>query len=261
LHVGLGVSTDGPFVIRAAVTAPAEQAEELRARFIELAPEGFEEQERDDAVVLAAYGSAAERVLAAFPDAAVSEVGDDWADRWREFHHGIRVGPLWVGPPWEAPPDGAIAIVIDPGRAFGTGAHPTTLLCLELMLAEERGSVLDLGCGSGVLAIAAARLGFAPVVALDHDPVAVEVARANAAVNGVTLEVRAADVCADALPAAELAVANIAAAAIADLGGALRAPRLIGSGYRRDDHPVPTGYVPVARNERDGWAADVFLAT
>ena len=71
--------------------------------------------------------------------------------------------------------------MIDPGRAFGTGAHATTLLCLELLVRQRPGALLDLGCGSGVLALAAARLGHAPVLACDDDPAAVEVARENAA--------------------------------------------------------------------------------
>ena len=79
-------------------------------------------------------------------------------------------GRLWVGPPWETPPPGLPAVVIDPGRAFGTGSHATTLLCLELLLDQRPGPVLDLGCGSGVLALAAARLGHAPVLACDDDP-------------------------------------------------------------------------------------------
>src|SRR5206468_8894660 len=106
----------------------------------------------------AAYGAAAERVLAAFPEARIVEVEAGWEDRWREFHRPVRVGPLWIGPPWESAPADANAVVIDPGRAFGTGAHPTTRLCLELLLEAPRGRVLDVGCGSGVLAISAARL-------------------------------------------------------------------------------------------------------
>ena len=89
---------------------------------------------------------------------------EGWEDRWRDFHHGVVVGRFWVGPPWEEAPAGVEAIVIDPGRAFGTGAHPTTRLTLELLQELEPGSLLDVGCGSGVLSIAAAKLGFAPVV-------------------------------------------------------------------------------------------------
>ena len=84
---------------------------------------------------------------------------------------------------------GAIDLVVDPGQAFGTGSHPTTRLSLELLLElEPRGSLADLGCGSGVLAIAAAKLGFGPVTAIDHEPAALEATRDNAAANGVVLD-------------------------------------------------------------------------
>ena len=91
-------------------------------------------------------------------------------------------------PPWEPPGDTALDVVIDPGQAFGTGSHATTRLCLELMLeldAASRGSFVDVGCGSGVLAIVAAKLGFAPVTALDYDRAATAATRENAARNGV----------------------------------------------------------------------------
>src|SRR6185312_11502631 len=102
---------------------------------------------------------------------------------------------LAVRPPWEAPLGADVELVIDPAQAFGTGSHATTRLCLELLIAladgsPERGPVVDVGCGSGVLAIAAARLGWEPVIAVDYDPLSVDATRHNAAVNGVTLDVR-----------------------------------------------------------------------
>ena len=247
-----------PVVIRASVSAPTNQAEELRARFIELAPEGFEEVERAGGVELAAYGPAAESVLAAFPEAAVSEVGDDWPDRWREFHHSVRIGPLWVGPPWETPPTDAVSVVIDPGRAFGTGAHPTTRLSLELLFEQSRGSMVDLGCGSGVIAIAAARLGFSPVLALDIDEVAVEVTNSNAAANGAQLTARQADALVDELPEAGLVVANIALEAVGAIGRRLTAGSVITAGYLAVDVLELSGFTHVERRELDGWAADLF---
>jgi ribosomal protein L11 methyltransferase len=122
-------------------------------------------------------------------------------------------GRLWVRPPWEEPAvrPGVHEIVIDPGQAFGTGTHPTTRMCLELMLElEARGSLADLGCGSGVLAIAAAKLGFESVVALDSDRAAVAATRANARDNAVLLErVARFDLRRDSPPAADVVVANL----------------------------------------------------
>ena len=228
---------------------------------LELFPEGFEEIDGDGGIEIAAYTNAAgeERIWQAFGGAAVSYVGDDWEDRWRQFHRPVRVGSLWIGPPWEQPDPDALAVVIDPGRAFGTGGHATTRLCLELLEAEKRGGVVDLGCGSGVLAIAAAKLGFAPVLALDFDPQAVEVAERNAAANGVFIEVRLADLLSDPIPDADLALANIAAEAVLALSGRLRAPRAITSGYLVSDDPKIGGYRIERRVQEAGWAADLHL--
>lgn len=229
---------------------------------LELFPEGFEEVEGPGGVELAAYTDSGgeERLWQAFGTGSSTGVADDWPDRWRRFHRPIRVGALWVGPPWESPPPDAVAVVIDPGRAFGTGAHPTTRLCLEHLLeVEHRGSVLDIGCGSGVLAIAAAKLGFAPVIALDSDPQAVEVATANAAANEVRLDVRLADaVAGPRLPAADLAVANIALEAVEGLAGQIEATGLVTSGYLVFEQPSLRGFRQVARRDSDGWAADRF---
>jgi ribosomal protein L11 methyltransferase len=228
---------------------------------LELFPEGFEEIDGDGGIEIAAYTNAAgeERIWQAFGGAAVSEVGDDWEDRWRQFHRPVRVGRLWIGPPWERPEGDALAVVIDPGRAFGTGGHATTRLCLELLEAEERGSVLDIGCGSGVLAIAAAKLGFSPVLALDFDPQAVEATERNAADNGVSVEVRLADLREDVLPFAELALANIAADAAVALSGRLQTERAITSGYLVSDDPAIEGYRVERRVQEAGWAADLHV--
>lgn len=115
----------------------------------------------------------------------------DWQTRWREQFAPLEfAGGLWVVPSWHAVPAGArLHITLDPGMAFGTGTHPTTGLCLDWLGGEPavRGaSVLDYGCGSGILAIAAQRFGAARVVGVDIDPQALEVARGNAAANGCT---------------------------------------------------------------------------
>jgi ribosomal protein L11 methyltransferase len=168
------------------------------------------------------------------------------------------VGRFWVGPPWEDAPAEAEAIVIDPGRAFGTGAHPTTRLTLELLQVLEPTSLIDVGCGSGVVAIAAAKLGFAPVVGLDVDEAAVEATCANALVNGVSLEARLADALADELPAVAAAVANVALDVVERLAPRLTAHLLVASGYLERDEPQLNGWRRIDRRVADGWAADLF---
>jgi ribosomal protein L11 methyltransferase len=196
-------------------------------------------------------------VLEAFPGAHVVQVEPGWEERWRAFHRGARIGPLWVGPPWESPPPGSLPVTIDPGRAFGTGAHPSTRLCLELLTGLRPASLLDVGCGSGVLAIAAARLGFAPVVAVDAAAEAVAATCANAAANGVRVDVHRLDALADGLPPAELVVANIALDVVEALASHLDAPLLVTSGYLSRDEPRLQGYRLRARLERNGWAGSL----
>src|SRR5262249_46725076 len=159
---------------------------------------------------------------------------------------------LWVGPPWEEPPPHAVSVVIDPGRAFGTGAHATTRLCLELLLELDPTSLLDVGCGSGVLSVAAARLGFAPVTAVDIDEVAVEITKANAAENGVAVEVGT------ELQPSNLAVMNIALDVVERMLPQLPVERVVTSGYLERDGPRVDGWRPVERRVRDGWAADLL---
>jgi ribosomal protein L11 methyltransferase len=246
---------------RVSITVPPARSEEARAVMLELFPEGFEEIEGAGGLEIAAYTNAAgeERIWQAFGGASVDEVEADWEDRWRQFHKPVRAGSLWIGPPWEQPDADAIAIVIDPGRAFGTGGHPTTRLCLELLEAETRGSLLDVGCGSGVLSIAAAKLGFDPVLALDFDPQAVEASERNALENDVVIDVRLADLREERLPQTDLAVANIAADAVLALSSRLPARRAITSGYLVSDDPVLAGYRVERRIEEGGWAADLHV--
>src|SRR3954465_13496038 len=180
-------------MIRLAFRAPAEQAEIVLAALIELAPSGVEEVDGEGFTEFALYGAPGE--LPAFPEGEAEvggvvvqvsgrEVPDDWAERWKRFHRpGLIAGKIYVRPPGEEPAvrPGVTEIVIDPGQAFGTGTHPTTALCLELMLdLDQRGSFADLGCGSGVLAIAAAKLGFAPIRAVDAEKESVRATKMNA---------------------------------------------------------------------------------
>jgi ribosomal protein L11 methyltransferase len=203
------------------------------------------------------YVEDAAPILVRFPDAVASDVATGWEDAWRDFHHGVVVGRCWVGPPWEEPPPDAIAVVIDPGRAFGTGAHPTTRLSLELLQELGPASLLDVGCGSGVLSIAAARLDFAPF-GIDVDEAAIEVTLANAAANGVQVDARVADALADALPVTELAVANVALDVVERLLPRLPAQLAVTSGYLDRDEPRAVGWRRRERRTADGWAADLL---
>jgi ribosomal protein L11 methyltransferase len=212
---------------------------------LHLFPEGVEELD-------GAFAVYAEEAPIGFDVIEADDVREGWEDAWKDFHHGVAIGRLWVGPPWESPPTGLVPVVIDPGRAFGTGAHATTRLCLELLQETEPTSLLDVGCGSGVLSIAAAKLGFGPIAAVDLDEVALDAARENAAVNGVELAIGE-----DMRPAA-LAVMNIALEVVEGLLPKLEVQRAITSGYLERDHPHVAGWQRVERRVRDGWAADLL---
>jgi ribosomal protein L11 methyltransferase len=246
---------------RVAVRARRDEAEALRARLLELAPTGFEELDVGDEIELALYARAPELagLRGALESASVSPVEEGWEEAWRTFHRPVHAAGLWLGPPWEVPPDRSRAVVIDPGRAFGTGAHPTTRLCVELLAGVEgRGSLLDVGCGSGVLGIAATRLGFGPVVCVDSDPVAVETTRANADANDVVLDVRLVDALRDPLPAVDVAVANVLLEPVEAILSRLGAAEAITSGYPAGERPAHPGWSHVETLELDGWAADRF---
>jgi ribosomal protein L11 methyltransferase len=223
-------------MIRLALRVRREQAELVLAEVLELAPSGVEEVDLGDGVVeFAVYGAPGE--LPALPDLSAvagdalvevrtTEIADDWSERWREFHKPLVLGDrLTVRPPWEPPGTTPIDLVIDPGQAFGTGAHATTRLCLELMLSlRASGSFLDLGCGSGVLAIAAAALGWEPVTACDYDPVAVAATRENAVLNRVTVETARYDLRADPVPSAQTIAANLLSPLLTEFARRLPSP-------------------------------------
>ena len=241
-------------MIRLAVRVARADAEAVLAELLELAPGGLEERAPDaESIEYVLYGTPGElpalpALRAAAGDALVdvssSEVPDDWAERWKAFHRPVEVSGggrrLWVRPPWEPPAGGeALDLVIDPGQAFGTGGHHTTRLCLELLLTLAPGGALaDWGCGSGVLAIAAARLGWEPVLACDHDPASVAATRANAAVNGVPeVAVERTDLRRAGGPWAPTVVANLVRPLLLELAAAMPDPphRLLISGLLREE--------------------------
>ncbi len=189
-------------MIRLAVRVGREHAEAVLAELMTLVPAGLEERDVDGGVEYVLYGAEGELpalgdVRAAAGGALVhvstSELPDDYGGNWRVFHKPIHIGALRIRPPWEPP--GELDVVIDPGQAFGTGSHPTTRLTLELLTRlTPAGALADWGCGSGVLAIAAAKLGWSPVLACYIEPESVLAAQAGAAANGVEVTVTRCDV-------------------------------------------------------------------
>jgi ribosomal protein L11 methyltransferase len=244
-------------LIRLAIRCPADQAEIVLAELLEAVPGGFEQVDapdgREGTVEFAIYGAEGELpdlgAVTAVAGAGVIEVDsrevpDDWAERWKRFYFPVLVaGRLYVRPPWEraAERGGVHEVVIDPGGAFGTGTHPTTRMCLELLLeVDASGSFTDLGCGSGVLSIAAAKLGFAPVLGVDADRAAVEETDRNARANGVQVDVRRLDLRTEPVPVAGVMAANLTTRlceAVA-AGWSARGERpgaLIASGFLREE--------------------------
>ncbi len=267
-------------MIRLAVRCRPRQADTVLAELTVLAPNGVEEERGPDYVEYAIYGGEGELPDVGLLEAVAGEglvevsaadVPDDWADRWQDFHKPLLVGGLlWLRPSWEPPIADAIDIVLDPGQAFGTGAHPTTRLCLELLAEHGRagapkGGLTDLGTGSGVLAIAAAKLGWSPVRGYEQERAALEAAAANAAANGVELGLERANL-RQGLPELEpTVVANLTApvlAAVAErLSGDSAPQTLICSGLLPEEcDPLAGAFsgagLAEAERRREGeWAA------
>jgi ribosomal protein L11 methyltransferase len=265
-------------VIRLAVRVGAEHAELVLAELLELAPGGLEERALPDgSVEYAIYGAAGE--LPALPDlraaagdalvaVSTSELADGWEERWRDWHRPLdvdgRAGAIRVRPPWAAPRPGAHDVVIDPGQAFGTGAHPTTRLCLCLLAdIEPAGALADWGCGSGILSVAAAKLGWMPVTGCDVEAASVAATLAAAGANGVALAVDRRDLRREAGPWAPTVVANLVRPLLLEVAARLdRVPeRLLASGLQ--PHEVDEvaaafaahGLRPARRLDGDGWSA------
>jgi ribosomal protein L11 methyltransferase len=274
-------ATPSAELVRLTVSVPAAQAELTLAAACAALGTGCRESLLDDGrtrlefwVTGAGADGAAARlaaVLGSVPGAELERADEDpgWQTAMRAFHRPVEIGGrIRLRPPWQPPAGEAIDVVIDPAMAFGTGQHATTRGCLELLLAVTPGAVLDIGCGSGVLAIAAAKLGFAPVWAWDLDPLAVAATIANARVNGVALAVGPRNALEAPLPLADVVLANLTATLLVPLarrlsGRTLRAAIL--SGMRPDEiEPVcqawaVTGLAPAARRVGSEWGT-VLLA-
>src|SRR5829696_4220425 len=233
-------------MIRLAVRCAPEYAEHVMANLLELAPNGVEEERGPGWVEFAIYGPPGEvpdvgELQAAaggsLVDVTTTSVPDDWGDRWADFHRPIEVSRrVGVRPSWWHPQEDLIDVMVDPGRAFGTGGHPTTRLSLALLIELEEagqasGQIADWGTGSGVLAIAASKLGWSPVVACDREEASLEAARANAEANGVEVAIERVDVREAPPPVAPTVVANLTANLLKDcaahLHGADAAPRTL----------------------------------
>lgn len=252
-------------VVRLAVRVRAADAEVALARLLPVLTGGAEERSVGDAVEYALYGVADElpdeaslRALGGDAILGVSRapVAGGWETAWHAHLGRVCAGGFAIRPPWVAGPEGDL--VIEPGLTFGAAGHPTTRLCLELLAGiRPGGGLCDWGCGSGVLAIAAARLGFDPVAAVDNDPAAVAIARENAAANGVEVDVRRVDVTREA-PCAPTVVANLTLPLLEAAAAAPRPRRLIASGVlagQADRVVAAFGMAERARREHDGWAA------
>ncbi len=272
-------------MIRLAVRCRPEQAELVLAELVQLAPGGVEEEAGPGWVEYAIYGSEGElpdlgEVEAAAGDDLVEitseRIPDDWADRWRDFHEPtvLADGRVVIRPEWrDSPQPDALDVVIDPGQAFGTGAHPTTRMCVDLLvlLADQghaSGSLVDLGTGSAVLAIVAAKLGWSPVLGVDHETPALEASRENAAANGVQLNVERVNLRETGAPSAPTIVANLVAPVLRDVARLMTEPprKLVISGLLTDEAEevgkefAPHGLAMAERLDSGDWSALLLTA-
>jgi ribosomal protein L11 methyltransferase len=258
---------------------PADAVEDVLDDLLPLVPNGVRELADGDQVELCLRGrdlpERAAVLRAAGPWLLAlqeREVPDDWRERRLADYRPLVIGGrLLVRPRW-APPAGPGLLEVELGDspAFGSGSHPTTRHCLELLCdLQPRGGFADLGCGSGVLAVAAARLGWTPVIALDHDLDAVAATRANALSNGVAIDVRLADLEREPPPAAHTVAANFPVALHGPMAERMSEalPRvLVASGFlEADEHDALSGYRARGMHERRrvvdrGWVVVVFEA-
>ena len=254
-------------VVRLSIRVHADRAETALADLLPLLGRGAEERDLGASIEYAIYLPEGElpppdaiRRLAgdALVGTLIEPVPEGWDRRHLEHLRRIEVAGLTIRPPWLDGDPGDL--IIDPGTTFGAGTHESTRLSLELLVAAEPGGALcDWGAGSGILAVAAARLGWDPVIALELDPQALGVIEANAAANGVRVDARTADLLTGGLPWAPTVIANLTPALHEGVAGRSRPERLIASGFlARYADDIAALYAPLREVDRrvDGeWAA------
>jgi ribosomal protein L11 methyltransferase len=247
-------------VIRLGIRVRAADAEIAYAGLEPVLADGCEVATHGDEVEFAVYEDIPDQRLHDLFSGVVSvtrtPVSRGWKRAWHDHLEPVTVGELTIRPPWLPGP----GLAVDPGNTFGLASHPTTQLCLELLQCLPRTPLVDWGCGCGVLAAAAARLGYAPVSAIECDPDAVATARANG------VDARVGDVTVDP-PMAPTVVANLTAPllAAAARAAARRGPAtIVASGVlvAQADAAArawrPAGFLERTRRERDGWVALVL---
>ena len=245
------------------VRVGAEHAEAALARLLAASPAGLEERGTGEFVV---YDEPPE--LPGLISVHEEVVPDGWETAYHTHLGRVVAGRFGVRPPWVSGLESDL--VIDPGTAFGAGTHPTTRLCLELIGSRlqfapntvANCNLADWGTGTGVLAIAAARVGYRPVFAIDVDPAALDACRSNARANGAGVETRRLDITRDCAPAASTVVANLTLPLLEAAAKVQRRPEwLIASGvlgHQADAIAAAFGMVERERRELDGWAAVVL---
>ena len=262
-------------LVRLGIRVRADLAEITFANLLPLLGDGAEERDLGGSVEYAVYLPEGElpppeAVRALGGDGVLGTITEpvtgDWERRYLEHLRPVRAGALTIRPPWlEGSPED---LVIDPDTTFGAGTHESTRLSLELLQRlEPGGAMCDWGAGSGVLSIAAARMGWGPVTALELDPRAAEVIGANARANGVEVDVRAPfDLLADEPPWAPTVLANLTPVLHREVAARLerRPERLVAAGFlaRYADDVAPL-YAPLreaGRSVEGEWAAVLLVS-
>jgi ribosomal protein L11 methyltransferase len=258
-------------IVRLGIRVRADRAEIALAQLLPILHAGAEERSIGGDVEYSLYALAGElprlediRELAgdAVVDVVSEPVPDGWERRWHDYLRPVAVGPLVIRPPWVA--GSADDLVIDPGVFFGAGTHPTTRLCLELLLGLDAESALcDWGAGTGVLSVAAARLGFEPVTAVEVDPGALEVIRANAAANRVEVATKWLNLAATPAPWAPTVTANLPLPLLLGAAEVVDRPpeRMVAAGMLREEVEqvvAAYGMREAARRVEGEWAAVVL---